>query len=507
MRPLDYLRLNMAEAEEDIFPEDLPELEAADETKTSTSALFLSTKWSFDTLGISTVTRSLINDLRMTDPDGKAIEITCTVLDEEDKIKGNQLRDAAKNHVQLKGAKQPRGKKRKSELSWLNEHVSTYYQHLVFETKFDFIIGHIPHLVDGCLNLRDQIKKIHKGHSPKVILVANALPLTDEGDVDEECLAEWLKEADLVLSVGVNMWTIMDDHLQSQNINPEKHNLYLPGFPSEFLHVQQQEKRGPVRGQQNILVFVRQEENNELDLELAVISTALASQNILFNEGSNLSKQIRFNLEIIASSEEERTFWERNFNEIIKRHNLEGRIPAFKFHAPESIEKLLPHLRRATLLILPVKPDCSTFGTEALIALAAGIPILVSSSSGIASYLQNKGFSEPIVWDNEGSTKNLDIWKERLIQKITNPEEAQTIAKELRRMLLLDTQIAYTHLNFTRKVSGKYNKSFYIAILVCQAYQAFICSALVLVSKSDMESILCKIQEKIPQIQMELLFA
>ena len=399
----------MAEAEEDIFPEDLPELETTDDPKTSTPVLVLSTKWSFDTLDISNVTRSLINDLRMTDPDGKAIEITCTVLDEEDKIKGNQLRDAAKYHVQLKGAKQPRGKKRKLELSWLNEQAATYYQHLVFDTKFDFIVGHIPHLVDGCLNLRDQIKKIHKGHSPKVILVAHALPLTDEGDVDEECLAEWLGEADLVFSVGDNMWMTIDAHLRSQNINPEKHNLYLPGFPSEFLHVQQQEKRGPVRGQQNILVFAWQEESNELNLELAVISTALASQNILFSEGSNLSKQIRFKFEIIASSEEERTFWERNFNEIIERHNLKERIPAFKFHAPESIEKLLPHLRRATLLILPVKPDCSAFGTEALIAVAAGIPILVSSSSGIASYLQNKGFSEPIVWDNEGLTKNVNI--------------------------------------------------------------------------------------------------
>ena len=468
------MRLNIAETEEDIFPEDLPELETTDDPKTGTSALVLSTKWSFDTLGISTVTRSLINDLRMTDPAGQAIEITCAVLDEEDKIEGNQLRDAAKYHVQLKGAKQPRGKKRKPELSWLNEQAALYYRHIVQDKIYDFIIGHIPYLTDGSLNLRDLSKDFHKGHSPKVILVAHALPLTDEGDVDEECVAEWLEEADLVFSVGDNMWMTVDAHLRSQNINPEKHNLYLPGFPSEFLHVQQQEKRGPVRGQQNILVFAWQEESNELDLELAVISCTLASQNFLFSEGSNLSKQIRFNFEIIASSEEERTYWESNFNEIIKRHNLKGRIPAFKFYAPENIEKLLPHLRRATLLILPVKPDCSTFGTEALIAVAAGIPILVSSSSGIASYLQNKGFSEPIVWDNEGLTKNLNIWKERLIQKITNPEEAQTMAKELRRMLLLDTQIACTHLNFIREVFGKYNKSFYIAILVCQAYQACI---------------------------------
>ena len=76
------------------------------------SVLLLSTRWQFDTFGLSTVNKSLVNNLRVTDPEAKRVEITCTILEVEGKIGEDERRDAEKHGVELRGARQPRGKTR-----------------------------------------------------------------------------------------------------------------------------------------------------------------------------------------------------------------------------------------------------------------------------------------------------------------------------------------------------------------------------------------------------------
>ena len=423
------------------------------------SLLFLASKWQFDTYGLSTVNKSLVNNLRLVDPDGTSIQITCAVLEEDRKIGDDQLRDAEKHGVTLTGAKQPRGKRKKPELSWLNEQAALYYRDIVHDQRYDFIIGHIPYLADGSLNLRDLSKDFHKGHSSKVILVAHALPLTDEGDVDEECLTEWLKESDLVLSVGENVWAKLDSYIQSMdNADAVVHRLYLPGFPLDFFKIEQRKNMDDLKGEQSIILMTSEIQNlnvSGLDFDLAVVSSTQASEYVMFHDGSNLSRQISFNLKLITTKEDEKILWERNFMEIKEKDKKDGKALVLKFHVPKSIDKLIPHLKRATVLLLPLKPESPLFGVEALVAMAAGVPVLVSRNSGIASFLHRTALTEPVVWDNEGFIKDAKTWKERLIQKIVNPQESQHMAKELRKFLILDTQIASTHLEFIQNVAGK----------------------------------------------------
>ena len=134
----------------EVYPE-----ENCDDAEQQISILMLAVKWQFDTYGIQTITKSLVNNLRLFDPEGKCIRIDCAVLEEHGKIEETQLTDAEKHGVKLIGSRQPRGKKKKPEFSWLNEHAAVYYQHAVLDTKYDFIIGHSPKLADGCFNLRD----------------------------------------------------------------------------------------------------------------------------------------------------------------------------------------------------------------------------------------------------------------------------------------------------------------------------------------------------------------
>ena len=170
----------MAEA----FPNEINLSAPADEIRTI-SVLFLGTKWHFDTYGLSTVNKSLVNNLRMVDPEGKSIKITCAVMEEEGKIKETDLIDATKHGVELKGAKRPRGSRRfkKPKLQWLNEGAMKYYCHL-HEHNYDFIIGHAPYMANGCLNLKDLYRV--KDQSPKIILIFHSPPQDENGDTDDD---------------------------------------------------------------------------------------------------------------------------------------------------------------------------------------------------------------------------------------------------------------------------------------------------------------------------------
>ena len=190
----------MAEA----FPEGLNVSDLSDASRRTISVLLLGTRWQFDTYGLSTINKSLVNNLRLVDPEGNAIKITSTVLRDDGKIKDEDLKDAEKHGVQLKGAKRPRGSGRgeKPELLWLDKSPAAYYRHLVQDQKYDFIIGHAPYVANGCLNLKDLCKD--KNESPKIVLVFHSLPKDENGDVDDEILMDWLKETDVFVFFGQN---------------------------------------------------------------------------------------------------------------------------------------------------------------------------------------------------------------------------------------------------------------------------------------------------------------
>ena len=113
-----------------------------------------------------------------------------------------------------------------------------------------------------------------------------------------------------------------------------------------------------------------------------------------------------------------------------------------------NITKVKTDLRRSNLFMFPTKPDSPVYGTEALTAAAAGVPILVSQHSGIASLLQTMYQDQSVV-----KTKT-ETWRERIIAKLVRPSEAQQIVNRLREQLLLDTSIAQTHLDFINTITG-----------------------------------------------------
>ena len=437
----------MAEA----FPEDLNVCEPQDDSRNVISVLFLGTKWQFDTYGLSTVNKSLVNNLRVMDPEGKKIKITCAVVEDDGKIKDEDLIDARKLGVDLKGAKRPRSSKKgkKPKLLWLDENTGAYYLHLVQDNNYDFIIGHAPYLANGCLNLKDLYKD--KKKSPTSVLMFHGFPEDEHEDIDADVLLDWLNEADVVFSIGKTVGDEILSYIAA--LEPEKrpiHKMYIPSYPLELFDLKPDSVPGEVRGTRNVSMMTGEIKNldvNGLDFPLAVTATAAASDYIQFNDG------VKIKLSLLAASDEEKVKWKEQFEQVLGRQNLNDSGMSFQPEAPLTIDKMKILMRMTHLFLLPLKQDSPLFGTEALSAIAAGVPVLISNRSGLASLLDTMIEDEPIVGKNKLKV-NAESWKERIIQKLVKSVESQETSKRLREQLLLDTSIAQSHLEFINIISG-----------------------------------------------------
>ena len=186
---------------------------------------------------------------------------------------------------------------------------------------------------------------------------------------------------------------------------------------------------------------------NGLDFPLAVTATAGASEHIRDFDG------VRINLSLLVAREEEKPEWKAAFDQVLSERNLNDTGLSFQAEIPLSTDKIEVHMRKSNLFLLPIKQNCPLFGTEALAAVAAGVPVLVSRDSGLASLLHTMVEDEPVVYRNKMEV-NTETWKDRIVQKLVKPEESQRAANRLREQLLLDTSITQTHLDFVNAIAG-----------------------------------------------------
>ena len=207
-------------------------------------------------------------------------------------------------------------------------------------------------------------------------------------------------------------------------LDPEKrpiYKMYIPSYPLELFSLKQESVQSQVRGTQNVSMMsgeIRDLKINGLDFPLAVAATAQASKHIRdFDE-------VRINLSLLVAEDEEKLVWKEGFGEVLRRRNLNNTGLSLQAEAPLTVDKMKIVMRKSNLFLLPLKQDSPLFGTEALAAIAAGVPVLVSKESGLASLLSTMLEDEHIV-SKKDFEPNTETWKERIIQKLRNPEEAQ----------------------------------------------------------------------------------
>ena len=149
------------------------------------------------------------------------------------------------------------------------------------------------------------------------------------------------------------------------------------------------------------------------------------------------------NVRLLTGHEKDINEWQKKFSEISDCEGI-----SFKCLFTPSVLDLTPHLEEAHLFVAPLKPDSTLFGVEALSAIAAGVPILVSENCGVVPLL--KSSKDSAIHENTAQG-----WNERITNKLRARKEAQVKAKTLREELLLDTKITESQLDACQIICGK----------------------------------------------------
>ncbi len=416
------------------------------------SVLFLSPAWQCDGYGIASITRSLASDLKRVDPEGEGMRMTCAVVQEENKISDKDQEDAKEHNVTLKAAKISNSMRSKTvpKMSWLDTYTGTYYRHIMQADDIDFVVGHIPYLADGALNVQELCKE--QGQLTQVVLFVHSLPKTEHGNINENLLLEWLQGADIVLSVGSALFTRIEDYLLELDGPHPKHRLYIPGCPVDLFDIARIPRGEPIRGPQHIIVIAgeRKELNVKgIDYELAVGASAKAANKIHDNA------MVTTDFWTVGSTNQERPAWEEQYNNIHHKVSPDDKRLTFTYKTMEDKKDFRNILKRASISVLPLRPDSSLFGTEALMAAYAGVPVLVSKHSGVAELLKEALAAESVLPIHGAFKRDTDDWCTPLFKKIMNAKDAEQEAADLRKYLLLNTKIDETHYSSVNVIIGK----------------------------------------------------
>ena len=306
-------------------------------------------------------------------------------------------------------------------------------------------------MANGPLNIRDFNPGTES--KPKVMLMIHDLPRTTDGRVHDDTLIQWLSEADIVFSVGKEVEAEITSSIKSLAIEQRPvHKLYIPSYPLELFSVHRDAvKENKVCGTQNITVMTKNRKDLQicgLDFSLAATAVFGASKHILEFDG------VKTNFDLITECKEDKEEFKKKFAKLLKGHEAVGRALNFQVDSPENFEKLKAHLRKSNLMILPLKPESPLFGSETLSAIAAGVPVLISNHSGIASLLEIMCHDESVVKESV-LQPDVNTWKDGILQKLLRPEDSQQRANRLREELLLNTSIAQTHLDFIGTILGE----------------------------------------------------
>ena len=396
----------------------------------------------FDFTDITTVTRSLINNLRHHDPNGENVKITCAILEKDGGIEKVQIDEAEKQNVTLRGAVPPIGETiLKPETHWMDKLSAAYYHNVFDESSYNFIVGHAPLFSYGAVNL----KKAYKGKPvPKVVLVIHELPKTKQG-LERETLDRWIKGTDIVFSIGGAANNELERFLLGR-----KHELYIPIYTLEHTdsHTNSTVNDIPKQRKQITLMVGRKESGyNGIDLRLAVLASRSIAE--VIHEKYNERVHLVLLGEDATDAEHLKTFFS----------DTETKEGIFTFDVLTSLksEDMKSCIIRSSVFLLPLKSNCSKFGLEALSAAAAGVPILVSENSGVAALLEELGESaHTVVRRKRDFDLDVKAWKEKIMEKIGQCQEVRDQKERIRQTLLKNRDIATTHLNFMSTIFRKY---------------------------------------------------
>ena len=256
-----------------------------------------------------------------------------------------------------------------------------------------------------------------------------------------------------MLSIGQSMYNMIADCIDSLDGPQPKHQIYLPGCPVELFSIARKPREEPIKGPQHIIVFTGERKTlgiKGLNYDLAAGASSRATTRIFLNAGH----QITMNFWTIGKTQQERKQWEKHFNAVLDKESKADRRLAFVYKTMHEQNEFKNILKRASLCVQPLMCESSLFGVESLMAAYAGVPVLVSSNSGLADLLREIPVLDSTL-DVKGVSQDMQCWEDKIFQKIMNAKESEEEANAIRKNLLLDTSIEESHNKFVAIMTGK----------------------------------------------------
>ncbi|XP_070572439.1 uncharacterized protein [Ptychodera flava] len=408
-------------------------------THSGGSVLTIFHEWGTQKGGIANVHRLTSSIAAET---GQKVHATVLESNEEEK------HDAASRGVKLILPKDDEDNDKPSK-AWLTKYFSHHYPSLTEIPDVNVVIGHLPSTSKVTLDIHSKHKQ-----GKKVILFNHAL-LEDIEVTRDELTPTRVKQkevnlltevtrAHVVFSVGPRVYHHFEGKFSM--LESVKHELFLPMPDEEFFRLRI--KKPSTTCQPQILTYGRIDHMTHLEGYDVVAHGLSEYVTTLKTLKSTLNPPVWQ----ISGVHKEQVQSARDF---INKHVTSGDLVCKVVHNLSS-DGIKIDLQESHLCVIP--SHIEPFGMAGLEAVAAGIPVLVNSNSGLAQFLtkyMHRDAAAAVIVDVgvTGTERERDIrhWADRIARVFGNYDYAFKRAQDMKKMLRDCNAITNTHSVFKQE--------------------------------------------------------
>ncbi|XP_077994471.1 uncharacterized protein LOC144448192 [Glandiceps talaboti] len=375
--------------------------------KQGKAALFVCSRWTVNVDRLSLINASLAASLAT-----KGIQTYSTTLEvkaeqfNKDKDTGVILISALEKKVRLLSNKDPSS-------DWLIGSHRSLYPDMYTIPGVDVVVGHMAlgrdnSLVGAALIQRDEVTG-----SASLFLFNHGIP-EDAGDNDlEKTALEAAKEATAIWSIGPYVYDHFKTKYKALNPHPT-HHCYYPALNEQFTKMMVQPNH---EGRQQILTIcsVMSREDFQQYKEIAIAMGKVAGT--YKDVQRSIPKWILHGVCKDVSDE---------FKQYLQKEAKYGPLEISVYTSVE-LEELRTAIQQSVLLVAPEKKD--PFNFPAFLAMQAGLPVLISSCSGLSRTLKRlfpsddfESFCSVPTNLTDYSGTSIDAWKERITDRLVNKQ-------------------------------------------------------------------------------------